>query len=595
MELFEIIALLVRIKSEFTYANGILHGICKTYNDDGIVVFQDTYVKGERKKRETFEPEDSVLPETKVLGKFVIPEIHQFHVVLIIFFTIIGVLLSAIGLKYYYLKERDQSHKKLALKSYKNFSSANTGTIFTTLKTESEKMYRHMIETVESGIFMANPTGTLLYANHRFAKNFGFNTKTEMVGLNIVATLFSDTKEKEDIITKLTKEKQVQDYQFQYKKPDGVQVTLSANVNYLWDDKGQVMGIEGVVFDITDKKYLEDALLTEKHKMELIIDFFEQIDSFRDLDQLMNFVVNDITDILEATKCSIMLVDKESQNLIIKKAKGLEASVIQKTSIIMGDPIAGIVAKDRKPLLVKNIEYHKRFQRAKRPGYLGRSFMIAPMEVNGKLLGLINVADKPSEIYHPDPFNDIDLRVLSTLAGKVASAIENIELYKELNLATVTDPMTQIYNYRLLSESLDREITRLKRGEGSMCIILLDIDHFKTYNDTFGHLEGDALLKKFSHILKVQLRESDIVCRYAGDEFCVVFPDTDIQGTLNAAEKVRHAVEHGQFKRKVTISMGLAQYQQGMTKKELIEKADKALYQAKNAGRNRAVIYQEKK
>ena len=110
---------------------------------------------------------------------------------------------------------------------------------------------------------------------------------------------------------------------------------------------------------------------------------------------------------------------------------------------------------------------------------------------------------------------------------------------------------------------------------------------FKAYNDTWGHLEGDALLKEISKIFKSQLRETDIVCRYGGDEFAVILPDITIDGAKIAAEKIRQAIEKTQFKMPVTISLGVAAYTQGLTQHEFILKADRALYESKREGKNR--------
>ena len=187
-------------------------------------------------------------------------------------------------------------------------------------------------------------------------------------------------------------------------------------------------------------------------------------------------------------------------------------------------------------------------------------------------------------------FDGTDLKVLTIIAGKVSGAIENIKVYTDLNVQTVVDPITKIYNYRLLSTALDREILRFQREQSQFFVFMMDIDDFKSYNDTFGHLEGDALLANLGQILTSQTRKTDIVCRYAGDEFCIVLPDTEDEGAVNVADKIIKAVEQFTFKRVVTVSIGIAGYKSDMTKKDLIGKADKALYAAKHGGKNQIVL-----
>ena len=120
---------------------------------------------------------------------------------------------------------------------------------------------------------------------------------------------------------------------------------------------------------------------------------------------------------------------------------------------------------------------------------------------------------------------------------------------------------------------------------------MIDIDDFKSYNDSFGHIEGDNLLKEIGRIFEENVRETDIVCRYAGDEFCAILPNTNVDGIKSVAEKVISTVAAFAFKCQVTISIGAAMYEDGMIKKDFLAKADKALYQAKHSGKNQVVIF----
>ncbi len=119
---------------------------------------------------------------------------------------------------------------------------------------------------------------------------------------------------------------------------------------------------------------------------------------------------------------------------------------------------------------------------------------------------------------------------------------------------------------------------------------MIDVDDLKSYNDTFGHLEGDSLLKKISRIFIESLREVDTVCRYAGDEFAIILPGTDGNGAYIVANKIKKTVEGSNFKRKVTLSIGAAQYSPNLTKYDFVQKADTTLYQAKKSGKNTVSI-----
>lgn len=127
---------------------------------------------------------------------------------------------------------------------------------------------------------------------------------------------------------------------------------------------------------------------------------------------------------------------------------------------------------------------------------------------------------------------------------------------------------------------------RAKRFQRPLCIMMIDVDRFKTYNDSFGHQEGDELLKAISRALTANLREIDTVCRYGGDEFVVILPESDLPDAVSVANRMRHAVDQLDLKMPVTLSIGVARREEHMDEKGLIQAADKALYKAKQNGRD---------
>jgi len=171
------------------------------------------------------------------------------------------------------------------------------------------------------------------------------------------------------------------------------------------------------------------------------------------------------------------------------------------------------------------------------------------------------------------------------------------------NLANV-DGLTEIYNHRYFQIALEQEIARADRSEGYISLLLIDIDHFKKFNDTHGHQAGDSVLKAFSQILKSNIRKYDILARYGGEEFVIILPETDIEGGLLVGEKLRGAIENMSFEENhqtyhVTASFGLAccrpAIEDNFSKSTFIHMADTALYDAKNQGRNRVALFTPKK
>ena len=193
----------------------------------------------------------------------------------------------------------------------------------------------------------------------------------------------------------------------------------------------------------------------------------------------------------------------------------------------------------------------------------------------------------------------------------VAAKIALEKLMKELeqknkilnNLANI-DGLTEIYNHRYFQVSLDQEIIRADRTEGNIALLLIDIDHFKKFNDTHGHQVGDAILKEFARVLKANLRKYDVLARYGGEEFVIILPETDSENGLLVGEKLRGAIENTVFEENhqtyhVTASFGLAScrpaVEDNFLKSNFINMADTALYDAKNQGRNRVALFTPKK
>ncbi len=177
--------------------------------------------------------------------------------------------------------------------------------------------------------------------------------------------------------------------------------------------------------------------------------------------------------------------------------------------------------------------------------------------------------------------------------------MEKIEqLKEELHEQAIHDPLTGLYNRRYLNETLAREITRVERENKSLSVIMSDIDHFKMINDTYGHPVGDKFLVEIASLMKKNARDSDIVCRYGGEEFLLVFPGTALDSAARRAEEIRQQcaeiiIQHEGKDLKVTVSIGVATYPtHGKEAEEIIIKADKALYRAKAQGRNCTVMFE---
>jgi diguanylate cyclase (GGDEF)-like protein len=170
-------------------------------------------------------------------------------------------------------------------------------------------------------------------------------------------------------------------------------------------------------------------------------------------------------------------------------------------------------------------------------------------------------------------------------------------LREVLRTQSIRDPLTNLYNRRYMEESLDRELSRAVRKHTPLSLMLIDVDHFKRFNDTFGHEAGDIVLRSLGHLLQSQLRSEDIVCRFGGEEFVVILPDAPLDGARQRGEQLREATKElitefrGQTLGRVTLSIGISTFPaHGGTGATLVEAADAALYRAKKEGRDCVVL-----
>jgi diguanylate cyclase (GGDEF)-like protein len=185
------------------------------------------------------------------------------------------------------------------------------------------------------------------------------------------------------------------------------------------------------------------------------------------------------------------------------------------------------------------------------------------------------------------------------VAEHIALALANLKLQETLRDQAIRDPLTGLFNRRYMEESLEREVSRAGRSGIPVGVIMLDIDHFKHFNDTFGHEAGDTLLGALGNFLRAHIRGGDIACRYGGEEFTLILPDASFDATRDRAEQLREAVtklnvlHRGETLGPITLSLGVATFpEHGSIGQAVLLAADGALYRAKHEGRNRVVVAQ---
>jgi len=221
------------------------------------------------------------------------------------------------------------------------------------------------------------------------------------------------------------------------------------------------------------------------------------------------------------------------------------------------------------------------------------TYLCVPIQAQGEALGILHfqATDEAPVLA------DSELSFKTTFAGQVGLSVANIRLREALRTQSIKDPLTGLYNRRYLEEMMERETRRAVRAVHGLGVLMLDLDHFKKFNDTYGHEAGDTVLRETASLLVKSVRAEDIVCRFGGEEFVVILPMADLKATHARAERIRSklretpVLHQGQSVGMVTISVGVAALPgHGTTPKGLLETADAALYRAKREGRDRVVV-----
>ena len=226
------------------------------------------------------------------------------------------------------------------------------------------------------------------------------------------------------------------------------------------------------------------------------------------------------------------------------------------------------------------------------PALSGAAYLCVPMMAYGEALGVLTVSLPADE-----RLSEARQRLATTVAEHIALALANLKLQETLRHQSIRDPLTGLFNRRYMEESLEREMRRAGRSRQPVGIIMLDLDHFKEFNDAHGHETGDALLREVGAVLQRGIRGEDIACRYGGEEFVLILPEASLPDAAQRAEHLREAIGAIDVLQgrspigRITVSMGVALYpDHGLTSRSVLRAADAALYRAKAQGRNRVEV-----
>ncbi len=345
---------------------------------------------------------------------------------------------------------------------------------------------------------------------------------------------------------------------------------------------------------------LSDQLESKNRAIAQFFEFLRSIASSLDSQTVYSAVMEKLCEIMKTERSSLMIFDEKNEELVLEAAVGADLTPEASVRMRLGEGVAGAVMASGVPLIVRHADTDARVPQAGRGSYKTKSFISFPITLGARRVGVLNLTDRADGT----PFGNEDLSLVEIMAPHLALIVERTQWHRKAEAyqrMSLTDPLTGLPNRRYFEERLFEEVERSKRYNTPLSFMLIDVDHFKRYNDLYGHTNADSVLVKTAQILRRSVRTIDLPARFAGDEFCIVLPETDIDSAERIAERVRRSVseteyrsEDGALMGQVTFSIGVSSFSPTrQSPLAIIETADRALYKAKTLGRNCVVVYEE--
>jgi diguanylate cyclase (GGDEF)-like protein/PAS domain S-box-containing protein len=464
-----------------------------------------------------------------------------------------------------------------------------------------------IVESSDDAIIGKTVDGTIVNWNVAAERIFGYRA-AEVLGKSITILLPEDRLGEEPrLLERLKYGERIQHFETIRRRKDGSMIDVSLTTSPIKDPRGTTLGVSTIVRDISDRKQAEKilertneelaarvrALEQQSNQIMLLSQLGEMLQASRTLEEVYT-IINSFAPRLFRNEAGFLGILSSPSNLI-------------ETVVTWHDPLAGKTdfrieecwALRRARLYTVGESHAGPYCR-----HLDRPFpascLCVPIMAEGETLGLLHVQGASHPVQQASSSKDLldasTQRMALAMAQQIALAIANLKLRSVLRSQAMRDPLTGLFNRRYLTELLELELRRAQRDHQSVGIVMLDIDHFKRVNDTFGHLAGDTVLREIAEMLKKKCRSADILSRYGGEEFMLIMPSASLEYAMRRADALRDAVGSLQLAfetrplGQITVSLGVAVFpDHGPTSEALIQAADAALYRAKQGGRNQVI------
>jgi diguanylate cyclase (GGDEF)-like protein len=326
---------------------------------------------------------------------------------------------------------------------------------------------------------------------------------------------------------------------------------------------------------------LEKRIQTRTRELSALYAITSTVSNSLDLDKVLNSALDKALETTRAQMGALYLIDDERKYLSLTAHRGYPSEFLEATTRIelsSGNGLIEKVAISGRPAIIGDTSEHPDV--GKTTLLEASSLAVIPLRSGGRVLGVLELVSRKRHNFPPE---EVDL--LSAIGDQIGIAVDNARLFEETRRFSVTDALTGVYNRHYLNQMFEREIKRAKRQNTKLSVLMADIDDLKYYNDRFGHLVGDEILKEIARILAKTVRETDVVTRYGGDEFLILMPETDEGAAHVALSRIDKALKEwnlaGGFEgTTVNLSMGV-KTADGADLDEIIKAADEEMYRTK--------------
>jgi len=375
--------------------------------------------------------------------------------------------------------------------------------------------------------------------------------------------------------------------------PQAFERRVEKQVNWLEDQRRKLLAErETLERQLQEQKPETGAAAQHLRSVEHLFDVMRVVGSTLDVEGMLNLAQGNAEKMFLFRHFVLAMESADGQKYEIRAVSGCDDRTLRFFSVDRKAPVlAARLAEISTPLWVPDTSQDPRWSKLEEASV--RSFVFVPFPVRDTVIGFLCAYSRQGSLLDQERFKN-----LQVFCTQIAIGLQKALLYEKVQRLSITDGLTRLFSYRHFRKRLEEELKLAKRYSSVLSLLIFDIDHFKRYNDTYGHLAGDQVLQEVARLLREGAEASNLVARYGGEEMLLLAPETDQARAAEMAENIRKSVERhvfvvGKDSTRVTVSVGVAVFPRDAgTGLELVAKSDKAMYAAKEGGRNRVVVYE---